>query len=130
MKFNVLDNEIPEWLKDLKEVFGEISERELLSYRNEVNYEITLKIKKIKPLLLILIRLEKQEIIKKYLNEMIKKEWIRISKSSMIVFLFLIFKSETDKKRSVIDYRKLNKEIVIDSTLLLLIKNMMNQMKR
>ena len=44
----------------------------------------------------------------------------------MIVSLFLIFKSETDKKRLVIDYRKLNKEIVIDSTLLLLIRDMIN----
>ena len=44
----------------------------------------------------------------------------------MIVFLFLIFKSETNKKRFVIDYRKLNEKTVIDSTLLLLIEDIMD----
>ena len=58
-----------------------------------------------------------------------KKNWIRSNKSFLITSLFLIFKSGTDKKRSIIDYRKLNEEIVTDSTLLLLIKNMMNQIK-
>ena len=43
--------------------------------------------------------------------------------------LFLIFKSRINNKRSVIDYKKLNKEIVIDSTLLLLIKDIINQIK-
>ena len=91
-----------------------------------MNYEITLKIEKIKPLLLISIRSKKQEIIKEYLNEIIKKKWIRINKLFMTAFLFLIFKSEIDKKRSVIDYKKLNKEIVTDSTLLLLIEDIIN----
>ena len=44
----------------------------------------------------------------------------------MTAFLFLIFKSETDNKRSVIDYKKLNKETVIDSIPLLLIEDIMN----
>ena len=44
----------------------------------------------------------------------------------MITSLFLILKFGTDKKRSIIDYRKLNKEIVTDSTSLLLIKNMID----
>ena len=44
----------------------------------------------------------------------------------MITSLFLIFKFKINKKRFVIDYRKLNKEIVIDSTLLLLIRDIMN----
>ena len=61
-------------MKDLKEVFETISKRELSSRRYEVNYEITLKIERIKSLLLISIRLEKQEIIKKYLNEITRKE--------------------------------------------------------
>ena len=126
MEFNVLENEILEWLEDLKKVFKEISERELSSHRNGVNYEITLKIDKIKSLLLIPIRLEEQEIVKKYLNEMTRKEWIRISKLLMTASLFLISKSGTDKKRSVIDYRKLNEETVTDSTPLSLIGDMMD----
>ena len=47
----------------------------------------------------------------------------------MIVFLFLILKSGTNKKRFVIDYRKLNEETIIDSTSLLLIRDMINQIK-
>ena len=58
-----------------------------------------------------------------------KKKWIRLNKLFMIAFLFVISKSESNKKRLIIDYRKLNKEIVIDSTSLLLIRNMMNQIK-
>ena len=126
IKFNVLKNEILKWLKDLKEVFEEISKEELLPHRDEVNYEIILKTEKIKSLLLISIRLKKQEIVKEYLNEMTRKEWIRVNKLFIIAFLFLISKSKIDKKRFIINYRKLNKEIVIDSTSLLLIENMMN----
>ena len=59
IKFNILKSKIFKWLKDLRKVFEEILKRELPSYRNEVNYEIILKIKKIKSLLLISIRLEK-----------------------------------------------------------------------
>ena len=47
----------------------------------------------------------------------------------MTTFLFLILKFEINKKRSVIDYRKLNEEIVIDSTPLSLIGNIINQIK-
>ena len=60
---------------------------------------------------------------------MTKKEWIRISKLLMTAFLFLIFKFETNEKRLVIDYRKLNKETVTDSTSLLLIGDMIDQIK-
>ena len=61
---------------------------------------------------------------------MLKKKWIRVNKSFIVTFLFLVFKSETDQKRPVIDYRKLNKEIVTDSTSLSLIKDIMNQIKK
>ena len=60
---------------------------------------------------------------------MMKKKWIRLNKSLMITSLFLVFKFETDKKRSIIDYRKLNEEIVTDSTSLSLIENIINQIK-
>ena len=48
----------------------------------------------------------------------------------MTASLFLIFKSKLDQKRLVIDYRKLNEEIVIDSTSLSLIGDMIDQIKR
>ena len=53
IEFNVLENKISEWLKDLRKVFREILKKELSFYYNEVNYEIILKIEKIKSLLLI-----------------------------------------------------------------------------
>ena len=42
--------------------------------------------------------------------------------------LFLILKKS--KKRLVIDYRKLNNVTIIDSTLLLLIQDILNQLKK
>ena len=74
MKFNVLENEILEQLENLKKVFETILERELLPRYEEMNYEITLKTEKIKPLSLIFTRSKKQKIIREYLNEMIKKK--------------------------------------------------------
>ena len=59
IEFNILENEILERLKDLKEVFKDISKRELLFHCYEMNYEIILKIEKIKSSLLIFIRLKK-----------------------------------------------------------------------
>ena len=47
----------------------------------------------------------------------------------MTASLFLVSKSGTQKKQSVIDYRKLNKETVTDSTSLSLIGDMINQIK-
>ena len=74
IRFNVMKNEILKWLKDLKEVFKEILERELLPYRDEVDHEIIIKTKKIRPSLLISIRSKEQKIVKEYLDEMTKKE--------------------------------------------------------
>ena len=74
MKLNVMENEIPDQLKDLTEVFKTILEGELSLSYEEVNHEIKLKTKKIKSSPLISIRLKEQQIVKKYLNEIIRKE--------------------------------------------------------
>ena len=110
-------------------MFETISKGELLLNHERVDYEITLKTNEIKSSLLISIRSEEQHIVKKYLNEMIRKNWIRISKSPITTSLFLISKSGTEEKRFVINYRKLNKETVTDSMSLSLIRDIMNQMK-
>ena len=60
---------------------------------------------------------------------MIRKRWIRVNKSLMTVFLFLVLKSKMNEKRSIIDYKKLDKKIVTDSTSLLLIGDIINQIK-
>ena len=57
-----MENEILEWLKDLKEIFETILKEKLLFICKRVDYEIKLKIKEIKSSLLIFIRLEKQNI--------------------------------------------------------------------
>ena len=74
IKFNVIKNKIFKWLKNLKKVFETIFKEKLSSYYKEIDYEITLKIDKIKSLSLIFTRSKKQYIIKEYLNEIIKKE--------------------------------------------------------
>ena len=74
MKFNVLKNEILEQLENLRKVFEIIPKEKLSPRRNGVNYEITLKTKKIKSSLLSSTRPKKQKIIKEYLNEITKKE--------------------------------------------------------
>ena len=74
IKFYVLKNEILKWLKNLKEVFKIISERELSSSYVEINYEIILKTETIKSSSFISIKSKKQEIIKEYLDEMMKKK--------------------------------------------------------
>ena len=58
MNLNVIKNEISKWLKDLKKVFETILKRELSFNREEVNHEITLKIKEIKSSSLIFVRLK------------------------------------------------------------------------
>ena len=74
IEFNMMKNEILEWLKDLKEVFETRLKEELLLSRERVDYEITLKTNEIKSSSLIFIRLEKQHIVKKYLDEMVRKD--------------------------------------------------------
>ena len=129
MEFNVIENKIPKQLEDLRKIFKTVPKRELLSSREGIDYKITLKTKEIKSLLLIPTRLEEQQIVKEYLDEMIRKEQIRSNKSLIAALLFLVLKSRLEKKRPVIDYRKLNEEIVTDSTLLLLIRDIIDQME-
>ena len=74
VKLNTIKNEISNWLRDLKKVFETISEEELPLSREEVDYKITLKTKEIKLLSLIVTRSEEQQIIKEYLNKMLRKE--------------------------------------------------------
>ena len=93
--------------------------KRLSESREEYDYVIELTQEIISPSLLILTRFEKQEIIKTYLDDILRKKWIRLNKLLMKTILFLIFKKS--KKRLILDYRKLNNVTIIDSILLLLI---------
>ena len=74
VKLNTMKNEIFDWLKDLKKVFETILKEKLLLSREKINYKIILKTKEIKSLLLISIRLKEQQVIKEYLDEIMRKE--------------------------------------------------------
>ena len=99
----------------------------LPSRRKGVNHVINLREPEPKSSLLIFIKPEEQQFIKDYLDDLLRKEWIRSSKSFYKVFLFLVLKKR--KLRPVIDYRKLNEIIITDSTLLLLINDIMDQIQ-
>ena len=58
----------------MKKIFETIPEGKLPSRRDEIDHEIILKIEKIKSSSLIPIKLEEQEIIKEYLNEIMKRK--------------------------------------------------------
>ena len=58
---------------------------------------------------------------------MLRKRWIRSSKSFIKTVLFLVLKKNS--KRLVINYRKLNNITITDSKSLLLIQDTLNQLK-
>ena len=74
------------------------------------------------------LRPDNQAFVKNYLDTMLKKEYIRISKSSMGAPLFLVPKK--DGKRPVVDYQKLNNVTKKDSTPLPRIDNTIDQLIR
>ena len=90
-----------------------------------MDHVIILKEPEPKSLFLIFTKSKEQQFIKDYLSNLLRKEWIQLSKSSYEVSLFLILKKEG--LRLVFDYRKLNEITVTDSTLLFLIDDIMNQ---
>lgn len=106
---NIQIKKISDWLKNLKKVFRELSEEELLFQWLDMNHIIELTQDQISLSSLIPERSSDHELIREYLGKMLKKEWIKISNSVMKVLLFLIPKSE--ERRSVVDYRKLNSVI-------------------
>ena len=112
-----------DWLEDYKQVF-QSRETGLPPRRKGIDHVIVLKKPESKPSLLIFTKLEEQQFIKDYLDDLLYKRWIRSSKSFYGVFLFLIPKKE--ELKSMIDYRKLNEIIVTDSTSLSLIDDIMN----
>lgn len=117
--------EILNWLQDLLQVFEKFPDKKLLSERPEMNHEINLIQDIISPASLIPEKSQDHIIIKKYLDEILQKSWIKPSNFRMRTSIFLI--SKPGGKRSVVDYQKLNSVIIKDSTILSLIKDILNQ---
>jgi hypothetical protein len=91
-----------EWLEDLSICFEELSEGELSPRREGIDHQIRLTAKEPKALPLISIKPEDQQFIREYLDEQLRKNYIRVSKSPAGASLFLV--SKKGGKRSVVDY--------------------------
>ena len=117
---------VPAWLEDMKEVFEDPPEGELPKRKGEFNHEINLTVDSLLKTPVISLRPNNQAFVKGYLDIMLRKRYIQISKSSMGAPLFLV--SKKDGKRPVVDYWKLNNVTEKDSTPLPRIDNTLNQL--
>ena len=119
---------VPAWLEDMKEVFEDPSEGELPKKKEEFDHEINLTVNSLPKTPVISLRPVDQAFVKDYLDTMLRKRYIWISKSSMGVPLFLVPKK--DGKQPVVDYWKLNDVTEKDSTPLPRIDNTLDQFIR
>ena len=90
----------------MKEVFEDSPERELSKKKGEFNHVINLIGDSLPKTPVIPLRPDNQAFVKDYLDTMLRKRYIRISKSSIGTPLFLVPKK--DGKQPVVDYQKLN----------------------
>src|SRR6266436_8420077 len=116
-------------LRDLLRVF--LGRRaKVLAQNLEYNYIINLKEGKV-PLNLPIYNLSYKElkILREYLNSLMEKGWIRPSKS--LVGALILFIPKLDRTiRLYIDYRGLNKAIIKNYYLLLLISKILDRLSR
>ena len=119
---------VPAWLEDMKKVFEDPPEGELPKKKEEFDHEINLTVDSLPKTPVIPLRLDNQAFVKDYLDTMLRKRYIRISKASIGAPLFLVPKKVG--KRLVVNYQKLNDVIEKDSTLLLRIDDKLDQLTR
>ena len=93
---------VPIWLEDMKEVFEDPPEGELQMRKGEFDHKINLTVDSLSRTPVIPLRPDDQAFVKDYLDTMLRKGYIRISKSSMGAPLFLVLKKEG--KQPVVDY--------------------------
>ena len=93
---------VPTWLEDMKEVFEDLLEGELPKRKREFDHEINLTVDSLPKTPVIPLRPDDQAFVKNYLDTMLRKGYIRISKSSMGAPLFFVPKK--DGKQPVVDY--------------------------
>ena len=117
---------VPAWLEDMKEVFEDPPEGELPKKKGEFDHKINLTVNFLPKTLVIPLRPDNQAFVKDYLDTMLRKRYIRISKSSMGAPLLLVPKK--DGKRPVVNYWKLNNVTGKDSTPLPRIDNTLDQL--
>ena len=93
---------VPAWLEDMKKVFEDPPEGELPKRKRKFDHEINLTVNSLPKTPVIPLRPEDQAFVKDYLNTMLRKGYIQISKLSMGAPLFLVPKKVG--KRPVVDY--------------------------
>ena len=117
---------VPAWLEDMKEVFEDLPKGELPKRKGEFDHKINLTVNSLPRTPVIPLRADNQAFVKDYLGTMLRKGYIRISKSSMGAPLFLVPKK--DGKRPVVDYQKLNDVTEKNSTPLPRIDDTLDQL--
>ena len=78
----------------MKEVFEDSSEGELPKKKGDFDHEINLKVDSLPKMLVIPLRPDNEAFVKDYLDTMLRKRYIRISKSSMGAPPFLVPKKD------------------------------------
>ena len=86
----------------MKEVFEVLTEGELPKKKRDFDHEINLTVNSLPKTPVIPLRSDNQAFVKDYLDIMLRKGYIQISKSSMGAPLFLVPKK--DGKQPVVDY--------------------------
>ena len=97
----------------MKKVFKDLPEGKLPKKKGEFDHEINLMVDFFLKTPIIPLRPDNQAFVKDYLDIMLRKGYIRISKSSMKAPLFLVPKK--DSKQPVVNYQKLNNVTEKDS---------------
>ena len=110
----------------MKEIFEDPPERELPKRKGKFNHKINLTVDSLPKTPIILLRPDDQAFVKDCLDTMLRKEYIRISKSSMGAPLFLVPKK--NGKQLVVGYGKLNNVTEKDSTPLPRIDDTLDQL--
>ena len=91
---NMETAKVPAWLEDMKEVFEDLPERELPKKKRKFDHKINLTVDCFPKTPIIPLRPDNQAFVKDYLDTMLRKGYIRISKSSMRAPLFLVPKKD------------------------------------
>ena len=86
----------------MKKVFRDPLEEKISRGKKEFNHTIILTINTLSKIPIILMQSDNHAFVKKYLDSMLRKEYIQISMSSMEAPLFLVLKKEG--KQPVINY--------------------------
>ena len=110
----------------MKKVFEDSPEGELPKRKGEFNHVINLIGDSFPKMLVIFLRPDNQAFVKGYLDVMLRKGYIWISKSGIKAPLFLVPKK--DSKQSVVNYQKLNDITEKDFTPLPRIDDTLNQL--